>query len=76
MRVLVTDGNSRSSLAVTRSLGEKGIKVFVGEESKKNLSAASKYCHKSFSYPSPYTATKNFLTTIQKIVANENINIM
>ena len=30
-KVLVTDGRSRASLAIVRSLGEKGIKVVSGE---------------------------------------------
>ena len=52
-KVFVTDGRSRKSLAVVRSLGEKGIEVTVGEETRVALSFYSKYCARSIVYPSP-----------------------
>ena|SRR5579859_2582752 len=58
--VIVTDGNERSALAVTRSLGQKGIPVFVGAETSSPLAAASRYCHESFVYPSPWTSPDEF----------------
>lgn len=58
--VIVTDGNERSSLAVTRSLGQRGIPVFVGEETSSSLAGMSRYCRESFVYPSPRTSPEEF----------------
>jgi len=38
--VLVTDGQERAALAVTRSLGQAGIPVVVGAETLKSLAGA------------------------------------
>ena len=53
MKVLVTDGNNRAALAITRSLGKVGYDVIVGSEELPCLASTSKYCCKSFLYPSP-----------------------
>lgn len=58
--VIVTDGNERSTLAVTRSLGRRGIPVFVGAETSSSLAGASRYCRESFVYPSPWTNPDEF----------------
>lgn len=58
--VIVTDGNERSALAVTRSLGRRGIPVFVGAETSSSLSGVSRYCRESFVYPSPWTSPEEF----------------
>jgi len=41
--VIVTDGNERSALAVTRSLGRRGIPVFVGAETSSSLAGVSRF---------------------------------
>jgi hypothetical protein len=61
MEVIVLDGNQRSALAVTRSLGIKGIRVLVGTETKSPLASSSAYCSGSFVYPLPYMSTEGFL---------------
>ena len=50
--VIVTDGNERSALAVTRSLGQRGLSVYIGAETPTSLSGASRYCTQPFVYPS------------------------
>ena len=52
MAVLVTDGNQRSTLALTRALGSRGIEVTVGE-SEPSLACASRWCSRQVLYPSP-----------------------
>jgi len=52
MRVLVTDGHFRKTLAVVRSLGQKGVHVTVGERTFLNTSFFSKYCSRRLIYPS------------------------
>lgn len=61
MNAIVLDGEQRSALAVTRSLGRKGVKVAVGSEIRPSLASSSRYCAKSFIYPSPYSDPSGFL---------------
>jgi predicted ATP-grasp superfamily ATP-dependent carboligase len=64
MRVLVTDGNERSALAITRALGQHSIDVVVGAETERSLAAASKYCWGAISYPSPFEDSSGFVASI------------
>ena len=70
MRVLVTDGHFRKTLAVVRSLGRKGVHVTVGERTFLNTSFFSKYCSRRIIYPSPKRFPDRFieflLTEIKK----------
>lgn len=61
MDATVLDGDQRSALAVTRSLGRKGIKVTVGSEKKRSLASSSRYCAQTFLYPSPYEDPVGFV---------------
>src|SRR5690349_6008015 len=58
--VLVTDGISRKSLAVVRSLGSKGIPVFSAEATRLTPSGWSKYCRGSIRCPSPSDRKEDF----------------
>ena len=68
MKVLLTDANKRSTLAATRSLGQKGIHVIAADESKSALSSVSKYCSEYFVYPSPYRHPEDFVNFIKEEV--------
>lgn len=59
--VLVTDGNSRAALAVTRSLGQAGYRVVVGEKASTSLAGSSRFCAARFTYPDPATDEAGFL---------------
>jgi len=60
-RVLVTDGDALHSLAIVRSLGQKGMKVTVSSHRGVfSLSFYSKYCQKRLTYPNP-TDKKEFI---------------
>jgi predicted ATP-grasp superfamily ATP-dependent carboligase len=65
--VILLDGNQRSSLAVVRSLGGKGISVYVGAETEPSLAARSRYCKAAFPYPSPASDPGAFLSRILQI---------
>jgi len=54
-KVLVTDANSRRSLAVARSLGRRGIRVVAGSDKPYALTFASRYCAGRMTYPHPRT---------------------
>lgn len=65
MDAIVLDGEQRSALAVTRSLGRRGVKVIVGATNNPSLSSCSRYCTRSFQYPSPYEDPNGFMQAIK-----------
>jgi len=75
-KVFVLDGNQRPSLAVVRSLGEKGVDITVGDCIYPNLSAASRYCKKFVLYPSPYENVKDFRIAVINELAREPYDVI
>jgi len=65
---LVTPGDLRSTLAVTRSLGRQGIRVTVADESGKSLAGASRYCQASVRAPSAARSPEAFVSAIRNEV--------
>src|SRR3989304_4022980 len=74
--VMVLDGNQRSSLAVTRSLGRRGIIVAVGEAAAESLSGRSRFSKTSFRYPDPWREPGLFLETLIRQTENENTIVL
>lgn len=64
IRVLLTDGDQRSTLAAVRALGRAGIEPIVGETHARSLAASSKYCRDVTTYPSPYDDERSFVDAI------------
>jgi predicted ATP-grasp superfamily ATP-dependent carboligase len=64
--VIILDGNQRSALAATRSLGMKGIDVVVGDEGGRSLASSSRFCKRFFSYPSPESDPAAFLHAVME----------
>ena len=60
-RAIVTFGRSWHALAITRSLGRRGIEVYCGEEAPFAPCFFSRYCTGSFQYPSVSTDPEGFL---------------
>ena len=75
-RVIVTDGEERAALAVTRALGARDVEVMVGAEQTRSLAAASKYCAKSFAYPSPYREPQAFLDCLLGMVESRKVDAL
>jgi len=75
-RVLVTDGRQRSTLALVRSLGRRGIKVTVGEDTLPCLASCSRYAHDAFRYPSPSDDPDGFVAGITKRLWEEKYDIL
>ena len=65
---IILDGDQRSALAVTRSLGRKGIAVVVGAAADHSLASRSRYCVKAFRYPSPYDEPGLFIEDLRNRV--------
>jgi len=65
---LLTPGDLRSALAVTRSLGRRGIKVTVADEGGKSLAGTSRYCQASVRVPSAARSGEAFVSAIRQEV--------
>jgi predicted ATP-grasp superfamily ATP-dependent carboligase len=76
MRVFVTDGDNRATLAVTRSLGRQGHAVIVGERRQPSLAQASRHCAGAVTYPDPVAEGDAFVGALQEIVAGERIDVL
>jgi predicted ATP-grasp superfamily ATP-dependent carboligase len=76
MNIMVTDGENRSALAATRSLGKKGHNVFVTSASSESISSKSKFCKKTYKTPDPLTDGECYFHAIAEIVSNEKIDVI
>ena len=76
MKVLITDGNERAALAVTRALGGEQVEVIVGAESQRSLAGSSRYCRQSISYPSPYQEPERFIATVIEAVRTHRVDAL
>lgn len=73
--VLILDGHCSAALAFVRSLGRAGHTVIVAAEERFFTPATrSKYCRRSYLYPSPVEGAEAFLRVIEDIVAREEID--
>src|SRR4051794_27875712 len=76
MRALVTDGNERSALAITRSLGRRGVSVFVGDEQGVSLASSSRFCFRHVTYPAPYRDPRSFNGYLADFVERARIDVL
>ena len=72
----VTDGDQRPALAITRSLGRRGVSVIVGAEQPSSLASASKYCARHVTYPSPYEQPDAFEQFVLDLAARERVDVV
>ena len=73
---LVLDGNQRSALAVTRSLGRRGVPVYVADESRNSLAGASRFCAGRVVYPSPRFEPEAFIATLRRTAEELGICVL
>ncbi|RJP20790.1 MAG: carboxylate--amine ligase [Deltaproteobacteria bacterium] len=76
MNVLVTDGDNRAALAITRSLGRKGHRIVVGEKSLPSLASVSRYCSEGWTYPDPLKRPDDFLDDLFRTVREKRIDVL
>jgi predicted ATP-grasp superfamily ATP-dependent carboligase len=69
MSVLLTPGHLRSALAVTRSLGRRGVAVTVADERQRTLAGVSRYCRALIRVPSPARSGDGFVDAIECEIA-------
>lgn len=72
----VTDGDQRPALAITRSLGRRGVAVMVGAEQSASLASASKYCVRHVTYPSPNQHPEAFERFLIDFVQREPVDVV
>ena len=75
-RILVTDGDARAALAVTRSLGKLGHEVFVGTHRSGSLASASRYAAAELVYPDPKHAPAEFIASIDRDIGSLGIDTL
>jgi predicted ATP-grasp superfamily ATP-dependent carboligase len=73
MRVLVTDGEQRSALAVVRSLGRAGHEVLVAASSSPSLAAASRHCARPLVLPGPLARPEEFGEALPRAIGEEGV---
>ena len=76
LTAFVTDGDQRPALAITRSLGRRGMAVVVGAQQPDSLASASKYCVRRVSYPSPLHQPDAFERWIVEFAERERIDVI
>lgn len=76
MKILVTDGDNRAALAITRSLGSKGHSIVVGEKAQPSLAQTSRYCVESVTYPDPVLDSVGFVQTLLRTVKELQIDVV
>ena len=76
MNILVTDGETRPALAITRSLGGQGHRLIVGAKRRQSLAQASRYCSGSFIYPDPVQDGAGFVETLVRTVREQKIDVV
>ncbi len=76
LKILVTDGDSRPALAITRSLGSKGHQVIVAEKYQPSLAQTSRYCQESFVYPDPAHDSAGFTEILLRNVRERGIDVV
>jgi predicted ATP-grasp superfamily ATP-dependent carboligase len=76
MKAFVTDGDQRPALAITRSLGQRGVSVLVGAEQPVSLASASRYCAGHVTYPSPYHHPEAFDRFLLDLVVREGVDVV
>lgn len=76
IKAFVTDGDERPALAITRSLGRRGVSVLAGAERAVSLASSSRYCLRHVTYPSPYRSPEAFDRFVQDLVERERVDLV
>jgi predicted ATP-grasp superfamily ATP-dependent carboligase len=74
--VFVTDGHWRKTLAAVRALGEKRIRVTVGESTGLSMAGFSKHCHRSVVYPSALANPELFVSYLYDLLSRRTFRML
>ena len=75
MKVLITDGNFKHTLASVRSLGKRGVDVTVLSHMRLSVSFHSKYCSKGILAPNPEHDT-TFAEFVYDLAKREHFDVV
>ncbi len=75
-RVLVTDGEQRAALAITRSLGRAGCRVRVVSRSGRSLAGASRHAGGDYALPDPLTDPRSFAEGLEDTVRASGAEVL
>lgn len=75
-RVLVTDGEQRSALAVVRSLGRSGHRVDVCSRSGRSLAGRSRFARSDMAVPDPLSEPVAFSGALERHAAGRDIDVL
>ncbi|TPW13904.1 MAG: ATP-grasp protein, partial [Halothiobacillaceae bacterium] len=73
---LILDGQQRSALAATRSLGKRGVSVYVAEAKRPCLAGRSRFCRESIQLPSAEHAPEVFIEALREVIAHHHIKVL
>ena len=76
MNVLVTDGDTRASLAIVRSLGRRGHQVTVGAQKHPCLASSSRYCSSRVTYSDPAKDIEGFLRHLAEAIHANRVDVI
>lgn len=76
MRVLLADGAMPGSLAITRSLGKRGIEVTSFDAMRWSTASLSRYCTHSLKCPSPEKDVSAFLKWLHGVVTSGRHDVL
>ena len=76
MRILVTDSDTRSALAVVRSLSRAGHDVFVAGDHDPSLASASRHCRGFVLSPHPGHDPAGFVQSIVEAAATRKVELV
>jgi predicted ATP-grasp superfamily ATP-dependent carboligase len=74
--IFILDGEQRSSLAATRSLGKKNLNVIVGSVLPSSLAGMSRYATESVLYANPYLSPTEFINDIISAIKYHKVDIL
>lgn len=75
-RVLVTDGEQRSALALVRSLGREGHAVYVCSAGGRSLAGASRYCRAEARVADPLKGAEAFESDVRALIDRWEIDVL
>lgn len=75
--ILITDGENRSALAATRSLGRRGCRVLVSAVQARSLASSSRFCERGFAVLDPNRAgADEYAAAIRDIAITEKVDVI
>ncbi len=74
--VLITDGNTRSALAIARSLGGRGNRIIMASDHPRSIAFYSKHCDQRFLYPSPIDDKEAFIESISTFLERNDVDLL